>query len=182
MLEWFIYFAFYLGAGFSLKLGDDLLDEAGKDNLAWIPLGLSGLLFGILMSMSEWDFVLLASIVVAVTASGKVNRVQFSVGFLMIFVALLLVGLPAFTAPLDLMTILILLFLAAVLDEKGNDWADKTASPTAAKFFQYRFSLKTLVLLLVIPWPFFLTTALGLWVFDIGYEASAYLSRNRVTQ
>lgn len=182
MLEWVIYFAMYLGAGFSLKLGDDLLDEARSDDLAWFPLGFSGLLFGLLMSLSEWDFVLLSSIIVAVTASGKVNRVQFAIGFLMIFAVLLLVGLPAFTAPLDLMTILILLFLAAVLDEKGNDWADRTASPRASVFFDYRFSLKVLVLLLLIPWPAFLTSALGLWVFDFGYEAAAYLKRRQVTQ
>jgi hypothetical protein len=67
--------------------------------------------------------------------------------------------------------------MAAVLDEKGNDWADKDASPLAYKLFEYRFVLKISALCLVLPWPMFLSAAIGLWVFDAGYELAGWLVR-----
>jgi hypothetical protein len=179
MLEWAIYFSAYFLAGLTLKLGDDLLDELDRPQAAWIPLSLAGLLFGLLMTVSEWDFVLLTSIVVGVLVSGKVNRPQFIVGFMFIFGTLLLVGVPIVTDWLDWLTILIILFLSAVLDEKGNDWADKDASPFAFKLFEYRFVLKIVVIFLAIPWPLFLPTAIGLWIFDIGYETAGWIARQK---
>lgn len=177
MLQWLMYFSAYFLSGLSLKLGDDLLDELDRPNAAWVPLALAGLLFGLLMTVSEWDLVLLTSIVIGVFVSGKVNRFQFIVGFVLIFGTLLIIGIPVITSWLDWLTVLIILFLAAVLDEKGNDWTDRNASPMAYKMFEYRFVLKIVVLGLVIPWPMFLSTAVGLWVFDIGYELVGWLVR-----
>ena len=180
MLEWVIYFLAYLSAGFTLKLGDDLLDELDRPHLAWYPFALSGFLFGYLMTLSEWDLVLLTSILIAVTASGKVNRLQFIVGFIVIFATIVIMGgVPMSTDWLGWFTLLIILFLAAVLDEKGNDWSDKDRSPRAYWIFKYRFTLKLVALGLVIPWPMFLATAVGLWFFDIGYEFSGGLARSR---
>lgn len=177
MLEWAIYFSAYFLAGLSLKLGDDLLDELDRPQAAWIPLSFAGLLFGLLMTVSEWDLVLLTSIVIGVLVSGKVNRPQFIVGFVLIPSTLLILGIPVITGWLDWFAILFALFLAAVLDEKGNDWADKEASPIAYKLFEHRFVLKIVALGLVIPWPMFLSTAIGLWIFDIGYESAGWLVR-----
>lgn len=172
-----LYFAKYLAAGFFLKQGDDLLDEYDRESLAWVTLAVAGAIFGLIMVISEWDLVLLTSIIIGVLVSGKVNRTAYIGGFVMIFAMILLFGLPSITSFLDFMTILILLFLAAVLDEKGNDWADRNQSPRASKFFEYRFTLKVVVLMLCIPWPLFLPTALGMWVFDTGYEVAGWLFR-----
>ena len=177
MLQWLMYFSAYFLAGLTLKLGDDLLDELDQPNAAWVPLALAGLLFGLLMTISEWDLVLLTSIVIGVLVSGKVNRPQFIVGFVLILTMLLLLGVPVITRWLDWLTVLIILFLAAVLDEKGNDWTDRSRSPVAYKLFEYRFILKIVALCLVIPWPMFLSTAIGLWVFDFGYEFAGWLVR-----
>ncbi|MFW9768041.1 MAG: hypothetical protein ACFFF9_13830 [Candidatus Thorarchaeota archaeon] len=181
MIEWIVYYLAYLGAGVTLKMGDDLLDELDRPQLAWYPLAISGVLFGYLMTISEWDLVLLTSIVIAVLASGKVNRPQFIVGFVLIFATLALLGVPLSTDWLSWTTLLIILFLAAVLDEKGNDWVDKEYSPRAYGFFKYRFTLKLVALALVIPWPLFLPTGIGLWVFDFGYETSGWLVRKQFT-
>ena len=170
MLEWVMYFSAYFLAGLFLKLGDDLLDELDNPQYAWFPLSFAGLLFGILMTMSEWDLVLLTSIVIGVLVSGKVNRPQFIVGFILIFTMLLVIGFPIISSWLDWFALLFALFLAAVLDEKGNDWADKDVSPRAYKLFKYRFVLKISALCLVLPWPMFLPAAIGLWIFDLGYE------------
>lgn len=175
MLQWLMYFSAYFFAGLTLKLGDDLLDELDQPNAAWVPLALAGLLFGFLKTISEWDLVLLTSIVIGVLVSGKVNRPQFIVGFVLIFSILLVLGIPAITSWLDWLTVLIILFLAAVLDEKGNDWTDRNMFPLIYKLFEYRFVLKIVALCLVIPWPMFLFTAIGLWMFDFGYEFAGWL-------
>ncbi len=177
MLEWVAYFSAYLLAGFSLKLGDDLLDELDRPEAAWIPLSFAGLFFGLLMAVSEWDLVLLTSIVIGVIASGKVNRPQFTVGFVLILGMLLIIGVPAISSWLDWFTLLFILFMAAVLDEKGNDWADRETSPRIFKMFQYRLILKIVALGLIIPWPLFLPAAIGIWVFDFGYESAGWLVR-----
>jgi len=177
MIEWVAYFSAYFLAGLALKLGDDLLDELNRPQAAWVPLSFAGLLFGLLMTVSEWDLVLLTSIVIGVLVSGKVNHPQFIVGFVLILGTLLVVGIPIITHLLDWYAVLIILFMAAVLDEKGNDWADRERSPIAFKLFEFRFVLKIVAICLVIPWPMFLSTAIGLWVFDFGYESAGWLAK-----
>ena len=179
MFEWVFYFLAYLCAGFTLKLGDDFLDEMERPTFAWLPLAVSGILFGYLMTQTEWDLVLLAAIVIGVLLSGKVNRPQFAVGFFFIALIMLVRGVPAVTDWFNWSALLIMLFLASVLDEKGNDWTDKVISPRASKFFRHRFTLKLSVLLLAIPWPQFLAAAGGLWMFDLGYEIAGWVTRHR---
>ncbi|MHA1768673.1 MAG: hypothetical protein ACTSV3_02345 [Candidatus Thorarchaeota archaeon] len=175
-----LYFIQYFMMGFFLKQGDDLLDESNNERLAWITLGLSGILFGTMMTTTEWDLVLLASIITGVMVSGKVNRVPFVAGFVMIGGVLLICGLPVISNMLDFSALLFMLFMASVLDEKGNVWADRNASPRASTFFRYRFTLKVTVILLSIPWPAFLPSAVGLWFFDGGYEAAGWIFRRLV--
>jgi len=178
MLEWVFYFFAYLCAGFTLKLGDDLLDETERPTFAWLPLAVSGILFGYLMTQTEWDLALLAAVVIGVLLSGKVNRPHFAVGFFLIALIMLVRGVPAVTDWLAWSALLFMLFMASVLDEKGNDWTDEEVSPIAFKFFQYRFTLKLSVLLLTIPWPQFLAAAVGLWMFDLGYELAGWVTRH----
>ncbi len=181
MIELFIYFAVYLLAGLTLKAGDDLLDVLDRPSQAWIPLTLSGFMFGLLMAYSQWDLVLLTAIIIGVLLSGKVNQSQFVAGFVMIGLVVILRGLPTIDNPLGWLSLLIMLFLAAILDERGNDWTDSHATPNAARFFQYRLVLKVSALLLVIPWPEFLFSALGLWVFDFGYELAGAIVKRSAT-
>jgi hypothetical protein len=93
---------------------------------------------------------------------------------------MILRGLPQVTGLLDWLALVVMMFLAAVLDERGNDWTDQNASPRAYRFFKYRFTLKVSVLLLSIPWPLLLPTAIGLWFFDFGYEIVAWIVKNRL--
>ncbi len=177
MLEWVAYFSAYLLVGLTLKIGDDLLDELDKPDLSWVPLALAGVLFGFIMTVSEWDLALMTSIVIGVIASGKVNRLQFVVGFVLIFAVVLLVGIPVISSWLDWLTLVIMMFLAAVLDERGNEWADQEVSPKAYKFFEYRFTMKVSVILISLIWPLLFPAAVGLWFFDLGYEIAGWLVR-----
>ncbi|MBE0525306.1 MAG: hypothetical protein IH631_00065 [Candidatus Thorarchaeota archaeon] len=183
MIEWVAYFSAYLLAGLTLKIGDDLLDELDKPELSWVPLALAGVLFGFIMTVSEWDLALMTSIIIGVIVSGKVNRLQFVVGFTLIFAVVLLVGIPPISSWLDWLTLVIMMFLAAVLDERGNDWADKEVSPRAYAFFEYRFTMKVSVILISLIWPLLFPAAIGLWFFDMGYEIAGWITRkhyNRV--
>ena len=181
-LELLIYLIFYFSAGATLKLGDDLLDELDSSYLAGVTLTIAGCFFGYLMAFSEWDLVLLSSITIGVILSGKVDNISYLGGFVAIFLFLILLGIPSVTDLYGWFTLLISLLLAAVLDEKGNDWADRSASPKASRFFEYRMTLKVSVLLLSIPWPDFLFAAIGLWCFDIGYEFIHWMIKKRVAQ
>ena len=179
MLEWVAYFSVYLLAGLTLKFGDDLLDELDKPDLSWVPLALAGIFFGLIMTVSEWDLALMTSIIIGVIVSGKVNRLQFVAGFVLIIVVVLIFGVPPISSWLDWLTLVIMMFLAAVLDERGNEWADKEHSPRAYQFFEYRFTMKVSVILISLIWPLLFPAAVGLWFFDIGYEiAGGFVRRN----
>jgi ABC-type amino acid transport system permease subunit len=182
MIEWVMYFSAYFLAGLMLKMGDDFLDELNRSDLSWVPLAISGILFGLIMTVSEWDLALMTSIIIGVLASGKVNRPPFLVGFVAIAIVVILRGLPTVSGILDWLALVVMMFLAAVLDERGNDWANQQISPAAYQFFRFRFTLKISVLLLSIPWPLLLPTAIGLWFFDLGYEIVAWIVKNRLQE
>lgn len=177
MIEWVAYFSTYLLAGLTLKIGDDLLDELDRPDLSWVPLALAGVLFGFIMTISEWDLALLSSIIIGVIASGKVNRLQFIVGFVLIITVVMIIGIPSISNWLDWLTLVIMMFLAAVLDERGNEWASQEVSPKAYKFFEYRFTMKVSVILISLIWPLLFPAAVGLWFFDFGYEIAGWLVR-----
>lgn len=177
MLEWVAYFSAFLLAGLTLKIGDDLLDELDKPDLSWVPLALAGILFGLIMTVSEWDLALMMSIIIGVIVSGKVNRLQFVVGFVLIFVVVIFIGVPPISSWLDWLAVVIMMFFAAVLDERGNDWADQEVSPKAYKFFEYRFTMKVSVILISLIWPLLFPAAVGLWFFDLGYEIAGWFVR-----
>ncbi len=162
----------YWLAGLTLKFGDDLLDELDRPDYASFPLAISGVLFGLLMTLNIWDFVLLAAIVIGVVLSGKVNKPQFLIGFIMIGSILMLRGVPPVVDWAMPLAFIIALLVAAVVDEIGNDWADRGERRFLSYFFQYRFTLKVLVLLLSIIVPDFFPRAVGLWIFDFGYESA----------
>jgi len=176
MIEWLLLIV-YLSAGFMLKLGDDLLDVLKEPKLSLLPLGFSGVSFGLLMSYSEWDLVLLTAILIGVIVSRKVNRPQFLLGFTLIAIILFVNGLPVISDLFVWCAILAVLLIAAVIDEVQNDRADSNQDTYLSKFFLYRFTLKIAVLILSLPYPGFFWAAIGLWAFDVGYELAGWLVR-----
>ncbi|MGV9102645.1 MAG: hypothetical protein ACOC38_06100 [Promethearchaeia archaeon] len=170
-------FLAYFVAGLTLKMGDDFLDDLKKPNYAWFPFIISGVLFGFLMTESEWDLLLFSAIIIGVLMSGKVNKPQFGSGFITIGLVLLIRGIPVITYWGEWLLILGILLAASIVDERGNDWADKSKSVSVSAFFKYRFTLKLSVLVVAVFWPEFWRTTVGLWLFDTGYEAAGVMAR-----
>ncbi|RDE16480.1 MAG: hypothetical protein C4K47_01085 [Candidatus Thorarchaeota archaeon] len=184
---WIIYLAMYWSAGLTLKTGDDLLDELNRPNLAWFPLGLSGLFFGTVMTLSQWDMAMLGAVVIGVLLTGKVDKPQFMAGFLLIGLLLAIRGIPVVTAWLDWWALLIMLLLAAAIDEVGHGIMESGTQgvigfskiSNAAWFFRHRFTLKLSALLLCILWPGLFPSAVGIWMFDLGYEIAGSLLKSK---
>ena len=166
----------YTLAGFALKLGDDLLDELDRSDLSWVPLSAAGILFGIIAVTSEWGLALIAAVVLGVSLSGKVNRPQFGVGFVLIAAFLLVMGIPLPSDWLRWVALVSVMVLAAAIDEKGNNWADNAESSILAAFFAHRFMLKISVVIISFIIIEFALTAIGLWLFDLGYEVASRIT------
>ncbi len=179
-LNWTIYLGLYFLSGLNLKIGDDLLDVMHRPRHAWIPLILTGLSAGILLSNSQWDAALLTAIMMGVLITGKIDRPQFGAIFVISPLLMFLIGVPVITDLLQWCAIIVALLLFGAIDEKGNDWADRGARSRVGWFFAHRFTMKTFALLLGIILPEFLPTAIGMWVFDMGYETSRMFVNSRM--
>ncbi len=180
MLDWNIYFGLYFIAGLSLKIGDDLLDVLNRPRHAWLPLILTGLAAGRLLSNSQWDAALLTAILMGVLIAGKVDRPQFVAVLFIAPLIMFIVGPPLIMDLLQWCALIVILLLAGAIDEIGNDWADRRARSRITWFFAHRFTMKICALLLCIVLPMFLSTAIGMWIFDAGYETSRILSKSRM--
>jgi hypothetical protein len=161
----FIVSFFVLGAG--IKYIDDCFDEKVFDKAhGYVLAPLLGLFWAFIMAQHPAAATILAAIVLAVFFKGKIDNVAFTVGTLVILLALFLSGFAEF-----LWIPLIVITLAGILDEVGNDWADKkvTLSRPIRWFFEYRFTMKLAVLFFAFigayPWLFFF----AFLVWDIGY-------------
>ncbi len=178
MLGYAIYFSLYWIAGFALKSGDDMLDVLDRPRLSLIPLSVAGAAFGLLMTNSEWDFALLTAIILGVLVSGKINRPQFGIGFLIIGLFLMLSGVPYMSSVPVAIAVVSMLLIAAAVDEYANDRMGQQSNRWKRVIFRYRFVLKCVALCISVIWYGFLLAAIGLWVFDTGYEmAGAIISR-----
>ncbi len=175
------YYLLYFVAGASLKLGDDLLDEFDRPRQSWIPLTISGVTFGLLMTNSEWDLALFSSMILGVIVTRKVNRPQFLSGFVSIGLILYVVGVPSITNPWIWILTLFVVSISAAVDETGNDWFENKDRKCVRLFFQYRLSMKFAVLILGLVIPAFMPTAIGLWIFDLGYELVGQGARRHFT-
>ncbi len=170
-----VYTLTYLVAGLTLKTGDDVLDELDMPWLAWTPLVLSGLMFGLIMTVSQWDFALMTAIVIGVTLAGKVNRVEFAGGFIALVAVLVFVGPPTVTDLGGWVTLVIVLLIAAAADEAAGNWTEGRGTSPLTWLLEHRFVLKACALSVIPIWPQFLPAGLGLWVFDAGYEMAGTL-------
>ena len=136
----------YALSGFFMKISDDMHDK--KNNMLFGALAgiLCGLLLGYLVTISVDAAYIFFGVFIGTFLSKKVNCLNHIVTAIIFVIIVLLLGFPA----VGLGT-LIICSIAAYIDEIGND--NKRIyekSKILEIFFEYRFALKTAILVLAI--------------------------------
>jgi len=158
----------FLAAGISLKI-TDTTGERGHSVLSYLLAGLSGVLFGILISESKISSAIMLGIVIGVMASAKVNKPNLVFGLAVAIITAIICG---FTIPTLWLFLAVTTF--AFIDEVGHNRYSKLKSPLGW-FFQYRCSLKVAIIFLMIMTVLPLVYCMGFLLFDAGYEAASAL-------
>jgi len=159
-----------LGAG--LKYIDDAFDEqVFNKKLAYVTAPVIGVLWTYAMMVHAASASLLLAIVLGVLLKGKIDNLAFVGGMGTIVAISLVVGVQFLWVPLIVLTV------AALLDEVGNDLVDKSKHLQGTRmwqkvvvgFFDQRWVAKVAVLVLgligMIPLVFFI----ALLLFDGAY-------------
>lgn len=177
MYFFFIAFAI-LGAG--LKYIDDAFDEkVFNKKIAYVIAPLLGILWAYTMIIDTVAATILLAILLGVLLKGKIDNIAHVIGLVVIIAIVLVTGVQLLFVPL------IILATAALLDEVGNDFVDKSKFLAGRKwwqkfvigFFDQRWVAKVAILGLIalslLPWFFFVAMLL----FD-----GAYLSVRSFSQ
>ena len=160
-----------LGAG--IKYIDDAFDEKSfNKKIAYIIAPILGVLWAYTMLISPVSATILLAVLCGVFFKGKIDNYAHLAGLLVILPIVLVAGLQLLIVPL------IILAVAAVLDEVGNDLIDKHRDRFDMRkfshvfttcFFDQRWVLKVAILFIailgIIPIYFFIAMVL----FDYSY-------------
>ncbi len=167
-----------LGAG--VKYIDDAFDEkVFNKKTAYIIAPLLGILWAYTMIIDAVAATILLAILLGVVMKGKIDNIAHVIGLAVIIAIVVVAGVQLLFVPL------LILAVAALLDEVGNDLVDKSRCLAGGKwwqrlvigFFDQRWVAKVAILGLVVvsilPWFFFVAMLL----FD-----GAYLGVRSVSQ
>jgi len=173
-------YAFFIAAyavlGGGIKYIDDAFDEKTFSKIKAVLLApFLGGLWAFTMTLHPASATILAAIVLAVLLRGKIDNLAFMVGTVTIITALFFSGLATF-----LWLPLILITLAGVLDEVGNDYVDKNfkANKFIYIFFEYRFTMKLAVLYFAAINYFVWVYFFAFIAFDVAYALVMHYSMN----
>lgn len=155
-------------SGLTLKLAD-FSGEWGVHALGFFFAGVCGILFGVLISESEFSSAIILGIIIGTAAAGKINRPNLVFGVIVIAVTIFMAG---YATPL--MWFLLTVTFFAFLDEVGHD-RFMGLRGLIASFFHYRCGLKLTVSLLAVLGLLPYLYAGGFLTFDLTYDAAAIL-------
>ena len=161
--------ASYALSGFFMKLSDDEYDE--KSNTIWaILLGvICGAFTAYASSISPDAACIFIAILIGNILSLKVDGIHHIATMASFLILFFILGLPHFT--MTSILIIVICMIGAIIDEIGNDNESIYAKSRFLEyFFDYRFALKVVILLLVIAglldgWSF-----IYFLCFEIAYE------------
>jgi len=172
-----------LGAG--IKYIDDAFDETNlSKKLAYILAPVLGLLWAYTMIVDPVSATILLAVLLGVFLKGKIDNLAHLAGLLVILAIVFLAGIELLYIPLIVLTV------AALLDEIGNDLIDKQRNTltdgklihkAVLTFFDRRWTMKAAMLVLVglnvIPWFFFV----AMLFFDEAYLLMRWYSETGQT-
>jgi hypothetical protein len=136
----------YALSGFFMKLSDDAYDRKKNILLAIIAGTLCGLFVGYLAVTSADAACIFIAILIGTILSLKIDSLNHIVALVLFVLIIVYIGIPS----IGVVT-LIICSIAAFLDEIGNDnrWI-KERGRNIELFFEYRFTLKIIVLIFAI--------------------------------
>jgi len=172
-----------LGAG--IKFIDEAFDEKRySKTLAIAVAPLIGILWAYTMVTNPASASILLAVLAGVLFTGKIDNWAHRLGLGVVIGALVVFGVQILVLPL------VVLAIAAFLDERGNDYVDnhrggwntsKLGFKALVYFFDHRWMMKTALLPLVffnfIPWYFILAMIL----FDESYLLVRWYSTHKIT-
>ena len=169
----------YFFSGFFMKLSDDEYDEKSNKAIA-IVLGIvCGLFTAYACSIDLDAACIFIAILVGNILALKVDGIHHIATMASFIIAFLFLGLQSFTY-LSIITIIICM-IGAIIDEIGND-NEKIYSKSKflEYFFDYRFTLKVVILLLVLIGLLNIWSFIYFLCFEIAYEIARVLFENYI--
>jgi hypothetical protein len=162
----------YVLSGASLKYLD-IIGSMKRYQSRSITLSiLAGLLFAQLASQDQYASTMILSIFAGALFARKVDTVSFKIGLVVFITAFAYFGQYNI-----LFTPFLVLAFAALLDELGNDRADKDDSPNSLTLiFRYRPLMKSAIILMTLISTIPFVYALYFISFDFGYHIVERLS------
>ena len=162
-----------------MKLSDDEYDEKSNKAMA-IVLGIvCGLFTAYACSIDLDAACIFIAILIGNILAFKVDGIHHIATMVSFLIAFLFLGLQSFTF-LSIITIIICM-IGAIIDEIGND-NEKIYSKSKflEYFFDYRFTLKVVILLLVLIGLLNIWSFIYFLCFEIAYEIARVLFENYI--
>ena len=169
-----------LGAG--LKYIDDAFDEKiFNKKIAYAVAPLLGALWAYTMFINATSATILLAILLGVLLKGKIDNYAHFMGMVVVIAGVIVLGVQLLIIPLIILT------LAALFDEVGNDFTDKrhyihgnnVLKKFVGYFFDQRWMTKIAILYVVLLGIFPLYFFLAMLLFDGAYLTVRLYSRSQ---
>ncbi|MDD5163617.1 MAG: hypothetical protein PHD95_05430 [Candidatus ainarchaeum sp.] len=167
IITWLFFIGAYAILGGGIKYIDDAFDEKvfrTRNAVLFAPI--LGIFWFVTMILSPESATILGAIVIAVFLKGKIDNIAHQLGIISIFFLLFIFGFFNF-----LWIPMLILIIAGLFDELGNDYVDKHLEVRKPiwLFFKYRFVMKIAVLCFVLLGIFAPVYFFAFLAFDIAY-------------
>nr|WP_295001380.1 hypothetical protein [uncultured Methanobrevibacter sp.] len=155
----------FLISGFFMKYSDDFFDE--KNNLMFASI--LGLICGVACALATVSDVEAAYIFIAILIGNllalKIDGIHHIITLVIFIIICLICGIPQIS-----LVVLLICVLGVLADEVGHETISKlTDNVFLNLFFEYRFVMKIVILLLAVSGAFNLLTFVNFMLFEIGY-------------
>jgi hypothetical protein len=180
VVTWLFFIFSYGVLGGAVKYIDDAFDERIYSIRSAILLApIIGVFWAYLMALSSASATILLAIVLGVLLKGKIDNIAHKIGLVSIIAVVIFSGYFQF-----LIFPLIILTVAGVIDEVGNDFVDEKnvynkllpLSKVVYYFFEYRFTMKLAVFAFVFLGDFAMYYFFAFLGFDLAYAGMMHFS------
>lgn len=164
----------YFLSGFFMKLSDDEYDENNNLKLAIIYGIICGIFTAIASIISSDAACIFVGILIGTLLALKIDGKHHIVTLVTFFILLAIFGVSSFN-----ILILIVLIFGTWVDEWGNDNPRVYNGGFWQYFFDYRFTLKIVILLLAVFGYFEWYSFVCFILFELAYESARILFKKR---